>query len=198
MREREGLTIRSFRVVFDLERRIHKVDRWRIPVPYGVPLRGIAYWALALFATIVLGRLPLVGALTDVAPTPIRLVIVPVAVAYALARLKIDGRPAHTGLAAWARFTLEPARIAGLRGVPRVGAVVRLANIPILPDERSARLRRAVIGGPAAVLLRYPPFGSVKTRGRRPTLRVKQLPGDPLFVGKHVRLRAGQRMVVER
>ena len=196
--EQGGITIRSFRVVFSLERRIHKVDRWRIPVPYGIPLRGIAYWALALLATLALGWLPFVGELTGLLPTPIRLVLLPVAVAYALARLRIDGRSAHTALAAWARFGLSPRRVAGGREVPRVGSVVRLADVPVSPDERGVRYRRAVVEGPATVLLRYPPFGRVRTRGRRQTLHVRQLTGPALFVGKQVRLRARQRMVLER
>jgi len=41
MADQQTLQIRSFRVVFDLERRLHKIDRWRIPLPYGVPVRGL-------------------------------------------------------------------------------------------------------------------------------------------------------------
>jgi len=196
VRDADGITIRSFRVVFELERRIHKVDRWRIPVPYGVPLRGIAYWAAALLATIAIGRMPLAGELAGVLPAPIRFVIVPVAAAYALARLQVDGRPAHTVLAAWARFRLSPRRVAGLRAVPRVGTVVRLGDVCVLPDERGAQYRRVVVEGPATVLLRYPSRGWVRAGGRRPALHVRQLPGPALFVGKRVRLEAAQRMVV--
>jgi hypothetical protein len=196
MSDREGLTIRSFRVVFDLERRIHKVDRWRIPTPYGVPLRGIAYWALALLATLLLGRLPLAGELTGALPLPIRLVILPVAVAFVLARVRVEGRPAHTAIAGWLRFELSPSRLAGLRAVPRTGAVVRLDGIAIVPDERCARYRRGVVEGPAKVLLRYPSFGVIEGR-RRAALHVSQLAGPPLFVGKQVRLEGGQRIVFD-
>jgi hypothetical protein len=196
VRDPDGITIRSFRVVFELERRIHKIDRWRIPVPYGVPLRGIAYWAAALLATIAVGRLPLFGELAGVLPAPVRFVIVPVAVAYALARLQVDGRPAHTALAAWARFGLSPRRVAGLRAVPRAGTVIRLGDVWVLPDERGARYRPAVIEGPATVLLRYPSRRWVRVRRRRPALHVSPLPGPALFVGKTVRLGAAQRMVV--
>ena len=198
MREQDGIAIRSFRLVFDLERRLHKVDRWRIPLPYGIPLRGIAYWALALIAVLALERLPAVGALVGLLPLPVRVVMVPVAIAWALARVRIDGRAAHTALAACARFGLAPRRLAGLRAVPAVGSVVRLTDVPIVPDERAARYRRAVIEGPATVLLRYPPFGRVRASRRGRALRVRQLPGPPLFVGKQVRLKAGQRIVFER
>ncbi len=29
---------------FDLERRLHKIDRWRVPLPYGLPLRSLGYF----------------------------------------------------------------------------------------------------------------------------------------------------------
>jgi hypothetical protein len=196
MSDRQGLTIRSFRIVFDLERRIHKVDRWRIPTPYGVPLRGVAYWAAALIATLLLGRLPLAGELTGALSFPIRFVILPVAVAFALARVRVEGRPAHTAIAGWLRFRLSSSRLAGLRAVPCVGAVVRLDGIAIVPDERCARYRRAIVKGPTTVLLRYPSFGAIKGR-RRAALHVSQLAGPPLFVGKKVRLEGGQRIVLD-
>jgi hypothetical protein len=192
---KSGLPIHSFRVVFELERRIHKVDRWRIPVPYGVPLRGLAYWAAALAATIALGRMPIVGASIGVLPAPIRLVILPVGIAYFLTHVEVDGRPAHAALGAWTRWKLSASYTTAVRQIPSAGSVVRLADIVFMPDERSARYRGALIEGPANVLLRYPPHGYVKGK-RPPTLHVRQLPGPPLFVGKQVRLRAGQRMVI--
>jgi TcpE family len=195
VREAEGLTIRSFRVVFRLERRIHKIDRWRIPVPYGIPLRGLAYWAVALLALIVLRRIPVVGELTGILPTPARLVVLPVGLAYLLTRVEIDGRPAHAVLASWARLKLSPACLAAFRAVPSPGTVVRLGDLTITPDERSARYRGAAISGPATVLLRCPPHGWMQGLRRR-RLHVRQLPGPPLFVAKQVRLKAGQRMVV--
>jgi hypothetical protein len=191
----ETLTIRSFRVVFRLERRIHKIDRWRIPVPYGIPLRGLAYWAVALLATIALRRIPVAGELTAILPTPIRLVVLPVGVACLLTRIEVDGRPAHAVLAAGARLAILPSRLAAFRPVPVPGAVVRLGDVTLVPDERSARYRSAVISGPATVILRYPPHGWMRGRKRR-TLHVRQLSGAPLFVGRQVRLKADQRMVV--
>lgn len=196
MKDRDSLTIRSFRVVFRLERRIHKVDRWRIPVPHGVPLRGIGYWAAALAVTIVLARLPIVGELIGALPTPIRLAVAPVAVAYLLAQVEVDGRSAHVALGAWARLKLSPSRIAGLKAVQRPGSVVRLADVTIAPDECSARYRSAVIRGPASVRLRYPPFGQIKRGRRRASIHVWQLPGPPLSRARAVRIGQAQRMVV--
>ena len=36
----ERWSIRSYRRVFEVDRRIYRVDRWALPVPGGVPLRG--------------------------------------------------------------------------------------------------------------------------------------------------------------
>jgi hypothetical protein len=189
------LPIQSFRVVFELERRIHKIDRWRIPVPYGVPLRGLAYWAVALIATIALARVPLVGTAIGALPTPIRFLVLPVGSAYLLARVEVDGRPAHGALSAWARLLASPSRMAAARRVPAPGSVIRLGEATLVPDERTARYRAAWINGPAEVLLRCPFAHRVRGR-RRPTLHVRPLAGAPLFAGKQLRLRAGQRMVV--
>jgi hypothetical protein len=191
----ERLPIHSFRVVFELERRIHKVDRWRVPVPYGVPLRGLAYWAVALAATIVFTRLPLLGNAIGLLPAPVRLVLVPVGIAYALARVQIDGRPAHQAILAWARLWTSPSRLAAARRVPADGQVIRIGQLTLVPDERAACYRPALIEGPATVLLRQRFSHEVRGR-RRPTLHVRPVAGAPLFAGKQVQLRAGQRVLV--
>jgi hypothetical protein len=193
----EGITIRSFRVVFDLERRIHKVDRWRLPVPYGVPVRGIAYFALCLAAVVVVGSLPILGGVIRLLSPPLRFVIAPVGIACLLAWVRVDGRPGHAAVASWTRFRLAPRRLSCFRPAPAVGGVERLGEVLFAPDERSARYRPAVIEGPADVLLCYPPHGWLAGRGGA-TLNVRQLPGPPLFSGKRVRLRPGQRMVLHR
>ena len=49
------ITLRSYRLAFELERRLHRIDRFRIPVPYGIPLAALAY-AVALAALFVARR----------------------------------------------------------------------------------------------------------------------------------------------
>src|SRR5215212_7320815 len=98
MEERRANTIvvRSFRVVFDLGlRRLFKVDRFRVPFPYGLPLRGLAYAAGALLVVLVLMRFALVGEVIRALPAPVRYVLLPGGVAYALLQLTPDGRSAH-------------------------------------------------------------------------------------------------------
>src|SRR6478736_5250399 len=98
------LQIRSFRVVFDLERRIHRIDRYRVPLPYGLPLRSIGYAAAAFVAVLVLGRLPAVGGMLGALPPPAHYVLLPVGASYGLTQLRMDGRSAHGAAAAWLRF----------------------------------------------------------------------------------------------
>lgn len=186
----EELQIRSYRVVFDLERRIHKVDRFRIPLPYGLPVRSIAYALVTLAVILIAQRLPgpheLVGAL----PVPARYVLVPCAVSWVLTQTRIDGRPSHAALVTVARFVISPRRIAGDRPA-RLGSV-RLHDMTLVSDERSVRYRHARVNGPAVVLLRNA-FGS-RQRGR--TLVIEDGGGRALMSGTRVRLARGQRLVI--
>ena len=54
--------VRSYRAVFDLERRIYRIDRLRLN-PGGVPVRGVLYFLGLLVAGAVTARLPLLAAL---------------------------------------------------------------------------------------------------------------------------------------
>lgn len=189
MREHE-VEVRSFRAVFDLERRIHKIDRWRIPLPYGLPLRSIGYALTALVVVLVARRLPIVGVLVDALPPPARYVVVPCAVAWALTQLSVDGRPAHAAAGDALRFVLGRRCVAACAPVWLGRA--HLDDVVVVPDERSARLRRAVIRGPASVVLRHP-FGS-RQRGR--TLVIEAADARVRMAGTRVHLQAGQRLVV--
>ena len=187
----EPLAIRSYRLCFELERRIHKIDRWRIPLPYGVPLRGVAYAAGALALILLAGGLPLIGQLFAAAHPAIRFVVVPVGVAYALCLLRVDGRPAHAAALAWARMALAPRRVAGMRPAA-AGGRERLGDVAVSPDERSLRYRPAIIAGPATLLLRYPASG--RRRGR--TLYMQERGGAAMWRGKRLSVSDRQRVRV--
>jgi hypothetical protein len=191
MAAQEPLPIRSYRVCFALERRIHKVDRWRIPVPYGVPLRGIAYAACALAAVLIAQALPLIGTIIAAVHPAIRLVIAPVGIAVALCRVEVDGRSAHRAGAAWLRYRCAPARIRGFRMAERPGPHL-LGDFALAPDERSARLRPGVISGPVSLTLRYP--ARLERRGR--ALLLCQRSAQPMWRGKRVVVPRGGRLVV--
>ena len=125
MADQQTMQIRSFRVVFDLERRLHKIDRWRIPLPYGVPVRGLVYGLAALLAVLFVARLPLAGGLLGLLPAPVRYAVLPAALAYALTQLRIDGRPAHRALVALAGHLAAPRRLVAFRASPAVDEVTR-------------------------------------------------------------------------
>src|SRR5256885_8614173 len=133
--------IRSFRVCFQLERRLNKLGEWRIPLPYGLPLRGIGYAAVSLLAVLILRRLPISAQLLELMPVAIRFVALPIGVAYALTRVTIDGRPAHSAGIAWVRYRLSPTRVCAFR--PALGLQpVELGPITLASDDRGARSRR--------------------------------------------------------
>ena len=189
--QQRGLAIRSFRVVFDLERRIHKVDRIRLPLPYGLPLRSVAYALIALLGVVALSRVPLVGVPLLALPAPVRLAVLPALSAYALTQLQPDGRPAHWFLLAWTRQRLGVRRIVELAPA-RGAAVERLGALVLAPDERDVRYRAGVIEGPAVALLRLP----VAARARGKTLVVGQAADEPLYRGRRLVLRPDQRAVL--
>lgn len=185
-----AVTIRSFRIAFELERRLFKIDRWRLPLPYGVPLRGAAYAAVALAAVVTLGRAPLVGPAIAALPPPVRFVLLPAGAACLLVRVRVDGRCAHTFAVAWLRSALAPRRLVGFRRAAPV-ARVYFSAIPFAPDERTARYRRGAVSGPARLTLRYPARG--RRRGR--TLFVRQRSDAPLRESRELVLKAGERVV---
>ena len=188
----QGTPIRSFRVVFALERRIHRIDRWRIPVPYGVPLRGVAYAIAALACVLAVQRLPLLGDALGLLAPPLRLVILPVGAAYLLTRLQIDGRPAHRAALAWLAHLAAPSFVASFRAATRPGSVELLGDAVFSPDGRSARPRRGSVEGPGRVLVRHP----ARARARGKVLELYPLPGEPMLRGKVIELRRGQRLEV--
>lgn len=144
----ELLQIRSFRVVFDMERRIHRIDRFRVPMPYGLPLRSVGYAAAAFLAIVVLQRLPIVGGILGSLDTPIRLVLLPVGASILLSRLRIDGRSAHAAACAWLRFTLASTRYVAFRPAPRAKEALFGEVTLALPSAERRKARRP-IGAPA-------------------------------------------------
>ena len=190
--DREPLQIRSYRVCFDLERRIYRLEQWRLPVAWGIPLRGVAYAALALIAILIAGGLPLVGSLLGALPAPVRLLLLPVGVAYALTAAKVDGRPLHTAIGSLVRHLTAPRWIAAFKRCEAPGTVVRFGDVTLAPDHSGARLRRGRIAGPCEVLLRYPARGSER-RGR---ITVTQTSSEAMWRGKTISLAAGQGLEV--
>ena len=150
--------IRSYRSVFDLERRIYRIDRLRLN-PGGIPLRGVVYCLTILALLACSARVPLLGALVRALPWYVRELVLPVASAALLALIRIEGRPFHLAAAALARHAVGPRHLSGLRRCAAPGRRWRPDELLVLPDGSDARLRRLRYIGPGAV--RRPVSGQV-------------------------------------
>jgi TcpE family len=169
----ERLLIRSYRRVFEVDRRIYRVDRWALPVPGGIPLRGLAYFAATVGLVVVLGALPGVGELVGVVTPPLRFLVLPLAVAVLGTQAAPDGRTAHRFARDWLRLRLRARRRCTGRAVPLEGEPVPWHGVLAARwDAHGAQLRRARVRGPAMVAFAAPvefrdgPRGRLQARGR--------------------------------
>jgi hypothetical protein len=162
------LEVCSYRRVFDLERRIYKIDRLRLN-PAGVPVRGVVYYFALLLAVLLLDATPLIGAGVSWMPWYVRAVALPGAGATLLAVVRIDGRPAH--LVGWAllRYALEPGCLSRLRPCKPLGARWYPPPLTILPDGSEGQLRELRYSGPGRVTIKAAhelSFGGHRSAGR--------------------------------
>jgi hypothetical protein len=157
--------IRSFRTVFDLERRIYRIDRLRLN-PSGVPVRGVLYFLALAACSLLSGRLPLVGVIARAAPWYLREVALPAALAALFTLIAIEGRPFHLAALALLRFALATRELSGLR--PRRAADRRLLpnELVFIADGSDGRVRRLRYTGPGKVRVRARQPGSGPARGR--------------------------------
>ncbi|MEZ5155331.1 MAG: hypothetical protein R2718_04380 [Solirubrobacterales bacterium] len=144
------VAVRSYRgVVDEVERRIFRLDRWRLPTPHGVPVRGVGYALGCLLVLLLASGLPLVGPLLGLLPDSLRLLALPALGGWAMASLRIDGRPPHRMLFAAARYLASPRTLSGLRRCPPAGAElapVEALEIAAVGDGPTLRAGRC---GPA-------------------------------------------------
>jgi hypothetical protein len=189
--------IRSYRAVFDLERRIYRVDRLRLN-PTGVPLRGVVYFLAILATFVVLARLPLVGIPVRLLPWYLREVAAPGVAAALLTLIKIEGRPSHLAALALLRYALEPRELVNLR--PRVSAdrCFHPHELVFLADGSDARLRRLRFIGPGVVRVSAAHSRATRRLGplgwwaRRPSVTLAPLPGKrPPASGQAIALAPG-------
>lgn len=143
------LEIRSFRAVFALERRIYRIDTFRLN-PGGVPLRGIVYAAAFVLLALVAGALPPTSVVDPLIPWYVREVAGPVALAILFGSLRIDGRPAHLAAGAIIRLSFRARRLHRLaRATP--GRHWRPPDVVVIPDGSDAGFRRIRFRGPGVV-----------------------------------------------
>jgi hypothetical protein len=149
------MEIRSFRAVFELERRVYRVDTVRLN-PAGIPLRAIVYAVALVPAAVIAGRLPPASWALDLVPWYIRCVGLPIIGAALATVVKIDGRPFHHAARALAVHAVAPRWTCRLTRAARPGARWQPAPIMLIPDGSDALFRHLRYRGPGAVLIAYP------------------------------------------
>jgi len=106
---------------------------------------------------------------------PLRLVVIPVAVATLATQATPDGRRADRFALSWLAAHLAPLRRSLGRQLPATGRARLLGGeLWVAPDERSPRLRRGRVRGPAIVFLSQ--AVTVRGSGRRRRRWVAQVP----------------------
>jgi hypothetical protein len=150
--------IRSFRSVFDLERRIYRIDRVRLN-PGGIPVRGILYFFGVLLALALAARVPLLGEPLRALPWYGRELALPGLCAGLLTLIRVEGRPFHLAVLALLRYALGPRHLSGLSPCEAPGAHWAMEDLLVLPDGSDAGVRRLRYSGPGAV--RRPASGKV-------------------------------------
>src|SRR3954454_20755365 len=102
MEDSGKVVIRSFRLVFDRGyRRLFKIDRYRLPFAYGLPILGIGYAAGVALALALVAKLPAPAPPLAALPPPIHWVAIPVGLAMVMLHWRPDGLKPHAALAAW-------------------------------------------------------------------------------------------------
>ena len=177
MEEGRGrIVIRSYRAVFDLERRIYRVDRWRLN-PAGVPVLALVYAAGLVVAVLAAQAAPLAGPLVAVLPWQLRYVAVPCGLAALAVMLRVDGRPAHVALASLVRFAAGPRHLCGFARCPAPGACWTPRPLGLIADGSGPRPGRVRFRGPGAVLVRA--AHELSGRRRRVALTLAATDGAP-------------------
>jgi hypothetical protein len=177
------MDVRSYRRVFDLERRIYRVDRLRLN-PAGVPVRGIVYFLVIVGLALLAARLPLLALVASGVPWYLRDVALPGGFAALLTVIRIEGRPFHLAAQALLRYRAGWRRLSCLRpcgpsSFAFPGARWMPEQIVLLPDGSEGRMRRLRYAGPGAVLVavahhRQLRGGMLGLLGRRQRVVIRQ------------------------
>ena len=159
-----ALEICSYRTVFELERRIYRVDRLRLN-PQGVPVRGVVYALAFIAGSVLAGRLPAIAVLAHAFPWYVRDLGGPVLLAALAATIRIDGRPFHLAAMGLFRLAAGPRHLSALRPACGPGRVWAPGELVMLPDGSDPRVRRLRFAGPGAVIVALAHERSVRPRG---------------------------------
>ncbi len=198
------IEIRSYRRVFDLERRIYSVDRFRLN-PGGVPVRGVVYCIAAVIVALMVSAMPGLGLLARALPWYMRDLVLPALGASAASMLRIEGRTFHLAVRGLLGLVLSSRRISGMAHTSHVGERWSLPDLVLLPDGSDGRLRRFRYDGPGAVLVQVEHYregvredGDIGLARNRTALRlVGPRDGRRLARGRVIALARGGRLLIE-
>lgn len=140
----------SYRTVFDLERRVYRIDRLRLN-PGGVPLRGIVYFLAIVAVLLLAAKLPLLGSLARTLPWYLRDLAIPAPTAALLSVIRIEGRSFHLAVRALIRYCLSARHLVGARACTTPGERWYPGELLVLPDGSDARFRWLRYTGAGAV-----------------------------------------------
>lgn len=149
------VTVRSYRGVFEFERRIYRIDRYRLS-PGGVPVRGVLHLIVCAAVVFLAGRLPVLSSVLGAFPWTLRWVGIPVGLAVLTTILKLDGRPLHRALIPLVRFVVLPRRLAGFRAAAAPGSRWHPGEMVTALDGSGPRLPKLTYTGPGALVIRTP------------------------------------------
>lgn len=134
----------------------------------------------ALAGTLSLAATWLAGFALGLLDWPLRLIVIPAAVATLATQATPDGRRADRFAASWLALRLAPRRRSLGRAMPPAGARRgRGAELWVAADEHSPALRRALVRGPVALAFGFPVALS------RSALRRRRLVARPARSGGH-------------
>jgi hypothetical protein len=201
---RQPVEVRSYRTVFELERRLYRIDRFRLN-PAGVPLRGVVYFALAVIAIAAAQTMPAVGWALRELPWYLRYVGLPLGTAALLTIVRVDGRPVHLALRAVWRGPRATPQLNGLVCCPPADARWRPPPLLLVPDGSDPWVRGYRFRGPGAVMIRVAhepptnarPHSARRARGRSAKIVLRAAVGPRPPSARVVSLRAGATLVVE-
>lgn len=132
----------------------------------------------ALTAIVAFGATWGAGIAVGLLDWPLRLVVIPAAVATLGTQATPDGRRADRYARSWLALRLAPVRRSLGRSLPPAGALRLLGGqLWVVPDEREPELRRGRIEGPAMVFFAAPV--EVRRAGVRRRRLIARAPGAP-------------------
>lgn len=163
----------------------------------GAGLAASDRMAAIVLGVATLGGAQIAGLALAALDWPLRLLIVPAAVATLATQATPDGRPAHRYALSWLALQLRPARRSIGRPLAPAGRPVRHATrLAVAADASEWHLDRARVTGPATVRFAVPlPVSDARRRGRRAVSHPpRRLARGAISTVDAVELAAGERL----